>query len=445
MKTKKYITAATGMLAFVGLNQEAQALPMFSTQTGMDCKSCHLQHIPKLNEFGRKFAASGMTLSKKILDENMTAADINPSVMVKSLYQKTWDKPGASGDVSTKSQTEDGEFSIPKTATLYLGGRVSENIGGLVNLSYKKEEDEAISAKAVYTQKIEDGFWGIAGSSFADFGPFSGMEFYNTGLYKPLRTFDIRTLSNAFQASSIGTGESTGLQAYYDKGNLFGTGDHFFVTAGAYAPSQDNLYMDIADNILPFARVAYAYPIGDFNVMAGAFAIAGGSTVASTEPLSIERETYGIDMQIEGEIAEKLVSLNVAKILKNEVTYTGIDAGAVHELDNLDNEAFSIEGEVNLTPDFGVKVAYMEYNDRYTYPDHDHGGGDEHEGEDHDHESTNDFVDVRDLDHAITVGFDYSFEFHLPMKVTAEYCWAKPSLDRVKEYETLLFSLNMLF
>lgn len=432
MKTRKYALATAGLFAFIGLNQEAQALPMFSMQTGMDCKSCHLQHIPKLNEFGRKFAVSGMTLSKKILDENMTATDINPSVMVKSLYQKTWDKPGASGDVSTKSKTEDGEVSIPKTASLYLGGRVSENLGGLVNLSYKKEEDEAISAKAVYVQKIEDGFWGIVGSSFADFGPFSGMEFYNTGLYKPLRSFDIRTLSNAFQASTIGTGASTGLQAYCDKGNLFSTGDHFFVTAGIYAPTQDNLYMDIADNILPFARVAYSYPVGDFTMMLGAFAINGGSTVAPTESLSIKRETYGIDLQIEGEIAQKLISLNVAKVLKNEVTYTGIDAGLIHELDNLDNEAFSIEGEVNLTPDFGVKLAYMDYNDRYTYPDHDH-------------ESTNQFVDVRDLDHAITVGLDYSFEFYLPMKAAAEYCWAKPSLDRVKDYETLLFSLNMLF
>jgi len=55
--------ALIGLLLVAGLTQEVKALPMFATQKGMDCAGCHSQIMPRLNKFGRKFAASGMTLS----------------------------------------------------------------------------------------------------------------------------------------------------------------------------------------------------------------------------------------------------------------------------------------------------------------------------------------------------------------------------------------------
>ena len=54
-------------------------------------------------------------------------------------------------------------------------------------------------------------------------------------------------------------------------------------------------------------------------------------------------------------------------------------------------------------------------------------------------------VNVRDLDSATTVGFDYSFQVYLPMKLAVEYAWAKPYLDRVSDYETFMATLNILY
>ena len=281
-KNKHYQVALVGLLTFAGLTQEAHALPMFSTQTGMDCTGCHTQIMPRLNKFGRKFVASGMTMSQQIEGmEKTSGMDINPSVLLKSKYAKTWDKPDGHGDVQ-EDGTNDGELSAIRMAGLYLGGRLTENVGGMLNLSWRQEHGTSAYGKVVYAQEIEDGYWGTAVYTTPEYGPFAGLEFYNTGLHKPLRYFDMRLYSNTYQMGGRESPQgSTGLQVYYDKDNFLNDGDHFFLTAGIYTPTQDNALMDMGDNILPFARIAYEHPIGDYNVMIGAFVISGGDTVDS--------------------------------------------------------------------------------------------------------------------------------------------------------------------
>ncbi len=431
IKINKQSLVAVGLLGFVGLTSEVKALPLFAKQTGMDCTACHLQSIPKLNKFGRKFLASGMTMSQKITDVNSSGSDINPSVMFKSIYEKTDNKPSESGVVKDTIVTNDGILSVPRTAALYVGGRVTNNVGALVNLSYKSQNDNSISGKMVYAKEIQDGYLGLAAYSTADFGPFSGMEIYNSGLYKPFRTFDIRRLSNALQATEIGTGAATGLQAYFDKYGALADGDHIFATVGMYAQGQDNNQMSLTSNLIPFARIAYEYPLGSYNLILGGFVMNGGDIVDPTSSLSIKRKTYGMDFMVEGYIGAKSATLTMSKVFKNEVTYTGIGAGTSKDIDNLDNEAFSVGGEVNLTPEFGVKLAYLTFNDVYDYAD----GG----------KGRLKHINVKDLDNAITVGMDYSFKYYLPMKLSVEHSWAKPSRSDIEDYRDFLISFNMLF
>ncbi|HSR74286.1 MAG TPA: hypothetical protein VLL31_05540 [Sulfurovum sp.] len=431
IKINRQSMVAVGLLGFVSLTSEVKALPMYATQTGMDCKACHIQHIERLNKFGRKFLASGMTISQKFTDANSTGLDINPSVMFKSIYEKTDKRPGESGKVNENSETNDGILSVPRTAALYMGGRVTENFGALLNFSYKSQEDNSISGKMVYAEEIEDGYIGLSAYSTDNFGPFSGMEIYNSGLYKPFRTFDIRRLSNAIQATEVGTGTATGLQAYFDKDGALSDGDHVFASVGMYAQGQDNTQMQLTSNMLPLFRLAYEYPVGAYNLILGGFAIMGGDKVDAGSSLSIDRETYGMDFMVEGYIADKSATLTLSKVFKNEVTYTGIGAGTSKDLDNIDNEAFSVEGEVNLTPQFGVKLAYLTLNDLYDYSD---GGKGERKK-----------INAQDLDSAITVGMDYTFKYYLPMKLSVEHSWAKPFRSDIEDYRDFLISFNMLF
>jgi hypothetical protein len=440
--------AIAGVLTGMAMTHQAHALPLYTKQTGMDCTGCHAQHIPTLNSFGRKFMASGMTLSQKNFDSNATfleGTDVNFAVFAKAIYAKTWDKPGKSGEIG-EFDTTDGEFYIPQTATLSVGGRITQNIGALVNLAYKENDDEdnALGGKIVYARETEGGYWGVTAYSMAYFGPFSGMEFYNTGLYKPLRSFDNRKLTNAFQATDVGSGDASGMQVYVDQDSVFSDRGHFFATVGFYGQGLvfDENYADLTNDLLPFARIAYEHPIGDFNLIVGAFGIKGGSIVSATEETSIKRETYGMDMQIEGVIADKPVELTLSKVFKNTVTYSGEYAGIEHLSESLDNEAFSVSGEVNLLPQLGLKLAYMDFDDKYTYADV--GPGHSHE-DDHEAEETNKFVDVRDLDYAITLGADYSFKWMVDMKLSMEYTWASPALDRVENYRIFMAGLSIMF
>lgn len=433
IKLKGSHLALVGLLTFAGLTQEAKAMPMFTAQTGMDCTGCHTQIMPRLNKFGRKFAASGMTMSQQIQgDEQSSKMDLNPSLLIKSKYQKTWDKPDGKGNIVIEDTTNDGELSLVRMGTFYYGGRVTENVGGMLGLGVRKEEGSSITGKVTYANAVEEGYWGVTAYSNPSQGPFSGMEFYNTGLYKPLRTFDMRIYSNANQSTKVGAKGATGIQAYYDTDNLLNSGDHFFVTAGIYAPSQDNTVIDMADNILPFARVAYSHPIGDYNVMIGAFIISGGDTVSDTQSLSIKRESYGIDMEIEGHIADRMATLTLVNVLKNKVEFTGIGAQLDEDdTEDIYNKSFSIEGALSITPDVVAKVGYMTFNDQFDYR---YNGTPEEK------------IDVKDLDSAINLGLDYGFTVENTLiKLALEYAWMKPSLDRVEDYESFMATFTLPF
>jgi hypothetical protein len=77
----------------------------------------------------------------------------------------------------------------------------------------------------------------------------------------------------------------------------------------------------------------------------------GGENVSGAEALSIKRETYGMDLQIEGDIVEKEATLTLVKVFKNKVEYTGVGAGVIEDLDDVYNDSLSIEGAVSVTPE----------------------------------------------------------------------------------------------
>ncbi len=401
-KNNKFI-AVIGMLTMVGLTSVVEAQPMFSKQTGMDCTGCHLQSMPKLNKFGRKFAASGMTLSKKV---SHSESDINAGMFTKSKYEKTWNLPDGKGNIQ-QDGTNDGETTIIRALTASVGGRLYENVGGVLHLDFRESDNEgaALGGKVVYAKEIEGGYVGAVAYTTNTSGPFAGMEFYNTGLYKPLRNFDMHKYTNANQVTKLGTRSATGLQVYYDQEGFLTADDNFFVTVGLYNPGQDNSDIELGSVIIPFGRIAYEYMIGDYNVILGAFAIKGGDTVAPDQSLSLERETYGVDLQIEGRILDREVTLAMTKVLKNKLTFTGIGAGDTELLEDIYGEAFSVEGYLSLTSDIGLKLGYMTYNDRYDY-----------------HNVSK--INVKDIDNAWSVGLDYSFVVvDTPMKLAMEYAW----------------------
>ena len=337
--------------------------------------------------------------------------------------------------IRREDSTNEGEFSPIRMATTLCRWTCKlKKFGAIVKIGYRKEEGESIEGKAVYAHALDDNAYvGAVFFSTQSLGPFAGMEFYNTGLYKPLRMFDMKIYNNSIQKEKIGTRAATGLQVYYDRDSLFSENDHLFVTAGMYAPAQDGAIYDMGDNLIPFARIAYEYMYSDFNFIFGGFIMKGGDTVADTAPLSIKRETYGIDFQLEGQVMERDVTLAATYVFKNDVEFTGINSGN-DDLDttNMFDEGFSLQGAVSVTDAIIAKASYMHYNDKNEYMNNSN-------------QPDRRKINAKDLDYAIGLGLDYGFTLVVPMKVTVEYAWMKPTLNRVKDYQDFMVTLTLPF
>jgi len=112
-----------GSLLLLLVSLPAAAVPLFARQTGEACEACHVS-FPELTPFGRMFKLNGFTLGK------------NQAVPLAAMAQAgfTW---------VDKNHDDQGNLVTPKTgrpefsgASVFLGGRVTDNIGGLAQWTY---------------------------------------------------------------------------------------------------------------------------------------------------------------------------------------------------------------------------------------------------------------------------------------------------------------------
>lgn len=178
----------------------SHALPSYARQTGMACTSCHFQKYPALTAYGRAFKASGYTMlgaQPTIKGDALSLPSIlNGSIFLKIRYQKTngEDKPG-------ERTTNAGEVQFPDEFALLFGGRVSENVGFMLEGQLADH-----SAPFVAGFKIPFSF-GLSGSTRTSIVPFTtdalgvayGFELLNTGAVRNVRVNENRSAVSAQQ------------------------------------------------------------------------------------------------------------------------------------------------------------------------------------------------------------------------------------------------------
>ncbi len=201
------------ILSFLLIPDSAEAVPSFARQTGMSCNSCHYQHFPALNQFGRAFKTGAYTMGG---GQDMIEADmlnlpvtLNASLVTKIRYQKT------NGDDSS-SGTNRGRLELPDEGVLFLGGRAGDNIGFLLELQFTKHDESAwASFKVPFIHVLESGALGGATLGVTPFttdgaGASYGHELLNTGALRTQRTFENRKDFSAQQYINTAM-EATGL------------------------------------------------------------------------------------------------------------------------------------------------------------------------------------------------------------------------------------------
>ncbi|HEC18374.1 MAG TPA: hypothetical protein ENI97_03435 [Gammaproteobacteria bacterium] len=110
----------------------AEAIPAFARQTSQPCTSCHSQHFPTLNSFGRMFKAQGYTMGgtqESVKGDGLDLPGVvNAAILANAAYVKS-----------------DGEKAIgfPAAVSLYFGGRIGENSGFIMEMPFEGAMDSA--------------------------------------------------------------------------------------------------------------------------------------------------------------------------------------------------------------------------------------------------------------------------------------------------------------
>jgi hypothetical protein len=103
----------------------AAALPLFARQTGQNCVACHAGgQFPELTPYGRLFKMTGYTIGQRTVPISAMA------VVSNSRVANTSKSDDPSQDFQKNGST------ILATASVFLGGKVTENVGAFVQVTH---------------------------------------------------------------------------------------------------------------------------------------------------------------------------------------------------------------------------------------------------------------------------------------------------------------------
>ena len=133
---RRTMWVAVGLAAIVFCAAaRARAVASFARQTNLPCSSCHTT-LPELTPLGRLFKLNGFTMTgiTQITQESgpsKAGLNINVWLPLSAFIQvsNTWTQKPQPG-------TQNGNFELPQSASLFLAGEISTHIGSLSQVTY---------------------------------------------------------------------------------------------------------------------------------------------------------------------------------------------------------------------------------------------------------------------------------------------------------------------
>lgn len=353
---KKKLLFAVALLFFFAATlyteREASAIPAFARQTGMACNTCHFQHFPTLNSFGRAFKAGGYTM---IGGQSLVEGDFLslPSVLNASLVTKVrYQKRNGSSETGSAGELNKGQVQFPDEAALLIGGRAGEHIGLLLEASLKDGDSRFTSYKMPIVFDAADTKINFIPFSTDAAGAAYGLELLNTGSLRMQRTLEHRTQISAQQY--IGTdGAATGftLAAVHNLG---------FANYTIYYPEHGDAavgpYLNYGRVALTPTLAGWDLGIG-FQVWSGTSKTGPGSAATRTK-----RDAWAVDAQAQGTVADLPLGVYITYASADK-SKTGEEPNSLNTSVNKDKTAWTITGELGVLPNkLVVAAAYRGGN-----------------------------------------------------------------------------------
>ena len=325
------------------------AVPAFARQTNFTCATCHFQHFPALNAFGRSFKQGAYTMvsgQKTITSDNLSLPIVlNASLVTKLRYQKT------NGNDKTVA-TNTGDLQLPDEAALIIGGRGSENVGMLLEASLKESGDDNNfnSYKIHFNSPTKDGtnLGAVVFLTDAGGAPY-GFELLNTGAQRFMRVAEDRKAIAAQQFIS-GSGSPGASSA---EGIAFVASDNnYFVNLTMWTPDHGSVAVSGFANYL---RAAYMPTIGGWDTAVGFQLFSGTAKRVDGTGAANDAKTdaFFIDAQAQGQLGGKPAGFYM--------TYGSAKAVSGNYFNNNPNDqnALSVLGEYGVIPN--KATVYLGY------------------------------------------------------------------------------------
>jgi hypothetical protein len=335
--------AVVAVTAMVSAPTTSEAVPAYARQTGAACLSCHFQSIPRLNAFGRNFRINGhVDIGEQPLieDDHMSLpATLNASLLVKS--QATFQSTAQGGNV----------IDWPNEAAIWMGGRLSENVGGTAEWG----SGGAVTTKVWYVAHIDNGLIAVGGGMTDALGANFMFNDPSNATSRPTRGWLSRP--DFLDRSGVMTRGMTAFGAYGYFNDLIyvavgGIIPHDGTTPGAAVEGNT-----IDFKMSPYLRAAVTTEVAGLDTVAGvyyasvkhsainaaAFGFAGVATAT----------TLGIDLQMQGDIGDLSVGFYLPVQIKGE------RAASANALGQITENAIGYAPALNVAfGHLGVRVMY---------------------------------------------------------------------------------------
>ncbi|MBI1912333.1 MAG: hypothetical protein HYS21_10070 [Deltaproteobacteria bacterium] len=349
--SKKLLLSVVAVFFFMSMAlyspREASAIPAFARQTGMACNSCHFQHFPSLNAFGRAFKAGGYTQiggQSLVEGEHLSIpVTLNASLVTKIRYQKR----NGSTTTGDAGELNKGQLQFPDEAAFLIGGRAGEHVGFLLEASLKDGDPLFTSFKMPITFDVHGVNLSAIPFLTDSAGASYGFETFNTGALRMARPFEHRTQTSAQQY--IGTdGKATGLALVASHSMGFVNYTPF---VREHPSSGTNGNTVAAGPYLNYFRGAVTPTVAGWDLGAG-FQVWNGTSKSIVDASGVVREhadAWALDAQAQGEVAGLPLGLYATYAVAKKS-----EAGKVANVYNTntfdDKTAWTLTGELGVIP-----------------------------------------------------------------------------------------------
>ncbi|MBZ4210452.1 MAG: hypothetical protein LAD29_04925 [Rhodoferax sp.] len=297
----KGLFALFGVAMTLVFSAPSQAVPAFARQTGKACATCHFQHYPALNDYGRDFKANGyVAMGKQGTIKGSKDNELSmPDVLNASLFLKIRHQQSNGSDKPNEPSQASGQWQAPDEFALLFGGRITPNIGYML-------EGQLANGAAAFVAGFKMPFmYDVAGKKVGvipfttdALGAAYGFELLNTGAVRNVRVMEHRNESSAQQY--IGTATPA-------MGAAFIISDpSWFINFSRWSPNHAATAEGLTGGAPSsnYLRLAYTPSVGDWDVGVGAQFWGGSSrrddgTGSGTDQLMVTK-AWALDAQAQG-------------------------------------------------------------------------------------------------------------------------------------------------